>query len=225
LLDLTLLLHAFFTEVYEPSHRNLSTMVEVDIRRRYDRFRIHIMMRATMLALAQGHLAMAGAKVRLMSRCSLVPYVFMLMALMIASAAAIYTFVLAGLLDSRLGCSFPTVMLSPRTIACCVPSENMEMAMNPLLNTLGFGTLLDIREGRSQCEMLDEQPGIFEQVVEEASYADRGDPLRFAWGEYPEEGTYMLQTMCNFMSHMPTFPGSGRYDLDTCQMMINRILG
>jgi len=223
-LDLVLLLHAFFTEVYDPSHIDLPTMVEVDIRRRYDRFRIHIMMRATMLALAQGHLAMAGAKVRQMSRLSLVPHVFILMALMIASAAGIYTFVLAGLLDTHLGCSFPTVMLSPRTMACCVPAESMEMVMNPLLNTLGFGTLEDIREGRSDCEMLDDpvaHPGIFERVVQEASYADRGDPMRFAWGDYPEEGKYMLQTMCNFMSHMPMFPGSGRDDLTTCQMMMN----
>jgi len=192
-LDLAFLLAAFFEEIYQPAHLILETMVEVDIKRRYDRLRICIMVRATALAIAQAHLAMDSARVRAWSRARLMGPVLVMMALSLLIAAAMYTLVLAGLLDGHLGCSFPNVMLSLRTMVCCVPDE-----YKPFIHVaeakMGFDP--------DTCGKLDEVPGIFASIVADADAADANEydnPMGLAWGHYPPPGYYMGHLMTNVL--------------------------
>jgi hypothetical protein len=165
-------------------------MVERDMKRCYDRFRVHIMARAALLALAQAQLGLAGASARKWSMTALLGPVVLLVSLLLAAAVAVYTLLLAGLLDAHLGCSFPTVMLSPRMMACCIQHVPL---INDAIVTMNFS--------QASCGKLDEEPGIFELVVNEASYAGTyDDPLALAWGRYPPEGYHMQATMGNFMA-------------------------
>jgi len=189
-LDIGLLLYAYFQEIYEVSALKLSTMVEVDIKRRYDRIRLHLLLRAALLALTHGQLAMLGAEARRWSRIRLAGPVLLLMVLVVAFAAVMYTLIIAGFLDNRLGCNFPIIMLSPRTMTCCMQREFFIQGAA----TLGF----DVEE----CEKLDEVPGIFDLVVEESRYNNNDEhhsTMRYAWADYPPEGYYFQQTMGNFM--------------------------
>jgi len=189
-LDIVLLLHAFFEEIYDASALDLTTMVEVDIKRRYDRIRLHLLLRAALLALTHGQLAMLSAKSRRWSRVRLAGPVLLFMVLVVAFAAMMYTVMIAGFLDSRLGCNFPIIMLSPRTMTCCMQREFFIQGAA----TLGF----DVEE----CEKLDEVPGIFDLIVEESRYNNNDEhhsTMRYAWADYPPEGYYFQQTMGNFM--------------------------
>jgi len=203
LLDLAFLLAAFFEEIYDPAHLVLETMVEVDLARRYDRLRICIMVRASALAIAQGHLAMASSSVRARSRVRLLGPVLLMMVLSLLVAAAMYTLVLAGLFDGNLGCSFPNIMLSLRTMVCCVPDEN-----KPFIHAAQASMDFD----PDTCGKLDEVPGIFASIVADADAADANeydDPMALAWGHYPPRGYYMGHLMTNVLG-MPQMWGEKR---------------
>lgn len=200
LTDLIFLLYAFFEEIYKPAHLIIETMVEVDIARRYDRLRTCIMVRASLLALAQAHLALDGARARKRTKTQLLLPLAVMMVLIVGTVAFMYTFVLAGLLDGNLGCSFPNVMLSLKTMACCVPDENLPFAMTA--EARGFSM--------DDCGKLDEKQGmwdstpvsIFEEIYRAADQADANeydDPMALAWGKYPPHGYYMGHLVVNVL--------------------------
>lgn len=203
-LDVTLLLYAYFEEIYDPSELDISTMVEVDLTRRYDRFRLHVMIRSGLLAICQGHLAFLGAKLRNWRRSRLAGPVLLLMALIVGSAAAVYTLLLAGVLDNELGCSFPTIMLSPMTMACCVKDQGGPLEEG-ILQTVNLEYGLDVAAEDGSCERLDREPGIFKTVRDDAAYGLTWEnAMELAWGHYPPLGYHMGATVTNFMRLCPT---------------------
>ena len=190
----------------QPAHHDISSMVEVDLSRRYDRFRNFIMIRCTALIIAHAHLTMMSAKARAMSHVKLIKPVLVMTLLGLLVAAAMYTLVLVVWLDGNLGAKFHNVMLSPKTMACATQQD-------PFVQYV-VGDTYDSDAGEYfrdyVCPMLDGNvkpsdgsSNIYEQMLAAAKAANASEyddhRVALAWGRYPPPGYYF--------SHVAALPG------------------